>query len=123
MDLDAESPAALRNALTAARANRDTARSQKHNATNMIAKNRMLITHLTHCTQHLDAVLQDTDLQIARIQAFMSAQGIPQVDLGGDGMVYSALHGFTVSLFPRRELGSTSDSLILTKVAPATAGI
>ncbi|KZP14743.1 hypothetical protein FIBSPDRAFT_979722 [Athelia psychrophila] len=96
LDLDAESPATLRNALNVARASRDTARSQKHSAKDMIAKYQMLIAHLIHCTQHLDAVHQDMDLQIARLQAFMSTQGIPLVDLGGNGMVYSALHGFTL---------------------------
>lgn len=66
----------------------------------MIAGNRLVISHLVNCTQHLDAVLQDMDLQIGRIQAFMSAHEIPLVDLGGDGMDYSDLHGFTVSPFP-----------------------
>lgn len=72
----------------------------------MIVENRLLIAHLVNRARHLDAVLHDMDLQIGRIQAFMSDHEIPPVDLGGDDMEYSRLHGFTVSLFRRRELSS-----------------
>lgn len=94
-----QSPAALRDALALARAGRETTRSHKHLASSMIAESRLIIALLLNRTQHLDTVLHDMDLQIGRIQAFMSDHGIPPVDLGGDGMVYSNLHGFTVSLF------------------------
>lgn len=94
-----QSPAALCDAVALAHASRETTRSHKHLTSSMIAESQLIIALLVDRTQHLDTVLHDMDLHIRRIQAFMSDHGIPPVDLGGDGMVYSNLHGFTVSLF------------------------